>query len=148
MGKPLTLAEKILYALMARKAEKAYGGVDYVDFGPDRGHTDATTNILQFMQAGKEKVAVPSTAHADHLIQAKIGADKDLQESLNTNNEVFNFLSSVCNKRHWFLEARSGYYTPGGVGELRFSRWHDDWDRFAYRKCRWFGNGSHRSRWR
>src|SRR5690554_7540149 len=61
---------------------------------------DATAQmaLLQFMRAGNEKVAVPSTAHADHLIQGKLGADKDLQESLNKNNEVFNFLSSVCNK--------------------------------------------------
>ena len=103
VGKPLTLAEKILYAHLWRgKAEKTFErGADYVDFGPDRvAMQDATAQmaLLQFMQAGKEKVAVPSTAHADHLIQAKIGADKDLQESLNTNNEVFNFLSSVCNK--------------------------------------------------
>ena len=112
VGKPLTLAEKILYAHLWRgKPEKAYGrGVDYVDFGPDRvAMQDATAQmaLLQFMQAGKEKVAVPSTAHADHLIQAKIGADKDLQESLNTNNEVFNFLSSVCNKYG------IGFWKPG-----------------------------------
>src|SRR5690554_8142650 len=70
---------------------------------------DATAQmaLLQFMQAGKEKVAVPSTAHADHLIQAKLGADKDLQESLNKNNEVFNFLSSVCNKYG------IGFWKPG-----------------------------------
>ena len=70
---------------------------------------DATAQmaLLQFMQAGKDKVAVPSTAHADHLIQAKIGADKDLQESLNVNNEVFNFLSSVCNKYG------IGFWKPG-----------------------------------
>lgn len=112
VGKPLTLAEKILYAHLWRgKAEKAFErGADYVDFGPDRvAMQDATAQmaLLQFMQAGKEKVAVPSTAHADHLIQAKIGADKDLQESLNTNNEVFNFLSSVCNKYG------IGFWKPG-----------------------------------
>ena len=85
-------------------------GKDYVDFGPDRvAMQDATAQmaLLQFMQAGKDKVAVPSTAHADHLIQAKIGADKDLQNSLNTNNEVFNFLSSVCNKYG------IGFWKPG-----------------------------------
>ena len=112
VGKPLTLSEKILYAhLWNGKANKPFHrGADYVDFGPDRvAMQDATAQmaLLQFMQAGKEKVAVPSTAHADHLIQAKIGADKDLQESLNINNEVFNFLSSVCNKYG------IGFWKPG-----------------------------------
>ena len=112
VGKPLTLAEKILYAhLWDGKVNKAFQrGLDYVDFGPDRvAMQDATAQmaLLQFMQAGKDKVAVPSTAHADHLIQAKIGADKDLQESLNVNNEVFNFLSSVCNKYG------IGFWKPG-----------------------------------
>ena len=112
VGKPLTLAEKILYAhLSVGKVNKAFQrGLDYVDFGPDRvAMQDATAQmaLLQFMQAGKDKVAVPSTAHADHLIQAKIGADKDLQESLNVNNEVFNFLSSVCNKYG------IGFWKPG-----------------------------------
>ncbi|EPB65406.1 aconitase family protein, partial [Ancylostoma ceylanicum] len=70
---------------------------------------DATAQmaLLQFMQAGKTKVAVPSTAHADHLIQAKIGADKDLQEAINKSSEVFNFLSSVCNKYG------IGFWKPG-----------------------------------
>jgi aconitate hydratase len=111
-GKPLTLAEKILYShLWDGKATTAFNrGVDYVDFGPDRvAMQDATAQmaLLQFMQAGKSKVAVPSTAHADHLIQAKIGADKDLQVSLNKNNEVFNFLSSVCDKYG------IGFWKPG-----------------------------------
>jgi aconitate hydratase len=112
VGKPLTLAEKILYAhLWEGNADKAFTrGEDYVDFGPDRvAMQDATAQmaLLQFMQAGKDRVAVPSTAHADHLILAKLGADKDLQESLNTNNEVFNFLSSVCNKYG------IGFWKPG-----------------------------------
>jgi aconitate hydratase len=111
-GKPLTLAEKILYAhLWDGNASKEFKrGADYVDFGPDRvAMQDATAQmaLLQFMQAGKSKVAVPSTAHADHLIQAKIGADKDLQESMNKNNEVFNFLSTVCNKYG------IGFWKPG-----------------------------------
>ena len=111
-GKPLTLAEKILYThLWNGNAEQAFTrGEDYVDFAPDRvAMQDATAQmaLLQFMQAGKDKVAVPSTAHADHLILAKLGADKDLQESLNTNNEVFNFLSSVCNKYG------IGFWKPG-----------------------------------
>ena len=112
VGKPLTLAEKILYAhLWEGNATQAYErGNSYVDFAPDRvAMQDATAQmaLLQFMQAGKSKVAVPSTVHADHLIQAKIGADKDLQEALNKNNEVFNFLSSICNKYG------IGFWKPG-----------------------------------
>ncbi len=112
LGKPLTLSEKILYThLWDGNADKIFTrGADYVDFAPDRvAMQDATAQmaLLQFMQAGKEKVAVPSTAHADHLIQARIGADKDLQEGLNKNNEVFNFLSSVCNKYG------IGFWKPG-----------------------------------
>jgi len=110
--KPLTLAEKILYAhLWQGNATEAYErGNSYVDFAPDRvAMQDATAQmaLLQFMQAGKTKVAVPSTVHADHLIQAKISADKDLQEALNKNNEVFNFLSSICNKYG------IGFWKPG-----------------------------------
>lgn len=112
VGKPLTLSEKILYAhLWDGAANQAYDrGASYVDFAPDRvAMQDATAQmaLLQFMQAGKDKVAVPSTAHADHLIQARIGADKDLQDGINKNNEVFNFLSSVCNKYG------IGFWKPG-----------------------------------
>jgi len=112
VGKPLTLSEKILYNhLWDGKAEKAFGrGVDYVDFAPDRiACQDATAQmaLLQFMQAGKKKVAVPTTVHCDHLIQARIGADKDLQEAINTSSEVFNFLSSVSNKYG------IGFWKPG-----------------------------------
>ena len=112
VGKPLTLAEKILYThLWEGNATQAFErGLSYVDFAPDRvAMQDATAQmaLLQFMHAGKKKVAVPSTAHADHLIQAKIGATSDLQEALNKNNEVFNFLSSVCNKYG------IGFWKPG-----------------------------------
>lgn len=112
LGKPLTLSEKILYAhLWDGNATEAYTrGGSYVDFAPDRvAMQDATAQmaLLQFMQAGKKKVAVPSTVHADHLILAKLGADKDLQDSLNKNNEVFNFLSSVSNKYG------IGFWKPG-----------------------------------
>jgi aconitate hydratase len=112
VGRPLTLSEKILYShLWDTKANEVYKrGVSYVDFAPDRvAMQDATAQmaLLQFMQAGKKKVAVPSTVHCDHLIQARIGADKDLQESLNKNNEVFNFLSSVSNKYG------IGFWKPG-----------------------------------
>ena len=111
-NKPLTLAEKILYThLWNGMAKDSYvRGEDYVDFAPDRvAMQDATAQmaLLQFMQAGKRRVAVPSTAHADHLIQAKLGASKDLQEGINQNNEVFNFLSSVCNKYG------IGFWKPG-----------------------------------
>lgn len=112
VGKPLTLSEKILYAHLwdGNASEEYTRGKSYVDFAPDRvAMQDATAQmaLLQFMQAGKSKVAVPSTAHADHLIQAKIGADKDLQEGINKNNEVFNFLSSVCDKYG------IGFWKPG-----------------------------------
>src|SRR5690606_4100283 len=85
-------------------------GNSYVDFAPDRvAMQDATAQmaLLQFMQAGKAKVAVPSTAHADHLIQARVGAEADLQDSINKNSEVFNFLSSVCDKYG------IGFWKPG-----------------------------------
>ncbi len=112
VGKPLTLAEKILYThLWDGAATTAHErGNSYVDFAPDRvAMQDATAQmaLLQFMQAGKAQVAVPSTAHADHLIQARVGADKDLQEGINKNNEVFNFLSSVCDKYG------IGFWKPG-----------------------------------
>jgi aconitate hydratase len=112
VGRPLTLSEKILYAhLWDGEATTAYErGKSYVDFAPDRvAMQDATAQmaLLQFMQAGKKKVAVPSTVHCDHLIQAKVGASKDLQESLNQNNEVFTFLSSISNKYG------IGFWKPG-----------------------------------
>ncbi len=111
-GKPLTLAEKILYThLWDENPTKAFQrGKDYVDFAPDRvACQDATAQmaLLQFMQAGKPKVAVPTTVHCDHLIQAKNGASSDLQNALNTSNEVFNFLESVSNKYG------IGFWKPG-----------------------------------
>ena len=112
VGRPLTLSEKILYNhLWDGNPEKAFQrGIDYVDFAPDRiACQDATAQmaLLQFMQAGKKKVAVPTTVHCDHLIQARIGADKDLQEAINTSSEVFNFLASVSNKYG------IGFWKPG-----------------------------------
>ncbi|SEL84130.1 aconitase [Aquimarina amphilecti] len=111
-GKPLTLAEKILYShLWDGKSKEAFTrGKDYVDFAPDRiACQDATAQmaLLQFMQAGKKKVAVPTTVHCDHLIQAKVGADKDLQSAMNTSSEVFNFLESVSDKYG------IGFWKPG-----------------------------------
>ncbi len=100
VGKPLTLSEKILYNhLWDVSAEKAFvRGKDYVDFAPDRiACQDATAQmaLLQFMQAGKKKVAVPTTVHCDHLIQAKEGASKDLKHANDVSSEVFDFLESV-----------------------------------------------------
>lgn len=112
VGKPLTLSEKILYThLWEGNPTKSYSrGRDYVDFAPDRvACQDATAQmaLLQFMQAGKMKVAVPTTVHCDHLIQAKNGASTDLQHAINTSNEVFNFLESVSNKYG------IGFWKPG-----------------------------------
>jgi len=111
-GKPLTLAEKILYSHLSNEMpNKVYSrGESYVDFAPDRiACQDATAQmaLLQFMQAGKQKVAVPTTVHCDHLIQAKNGATEDLQNAINSSNEVFNFLESVSNKYG------IGFWKPG-----------------------------------
>ena len=111
-GKPLTLSEKILYShLWDGSTNKAFvRGKDYVDFAPDRiACQDATAQmaLLQFMQAGKTKVAVPTTVHCDHLIQAKEGAATDLKNANNISSEVFNFLESVSNKYG------IGFWKPG-----------------------------------
>ncbi|MDX8554176.1 aconitate hydratase [Tenacibaculum sp. 1B UA] len=111
-GKPLTLAEKILYThLWDKTPTKAFErGKDYVDFAPDRiACQDATAQmaLLQFMQAGKDKVAVPTTVHCDHLIQAKDGAATDLKHANDVSSEVFNFLESVSNKYG------IGFWKPG-----------------------------------
>ncbi len=112
VGKPLTLSEKILYNhLWDGKPTKAFvRGKDYVDFAPDRiACQDATAQmaLLQFMQAGKSKVAVPTTVHCDHLIQAKEGAATDLKHANNVSSEVFDFLESVSNKYG------IGFWKPG-----------------------------------
>jgi aconitate hydratase len=112
LKRPMTLAEKILYAHLDEGTPKrVYSrGEDYVDFRPDRvAMQDATAQmaLLQFMQAGKDKVAVPSTVHADHLIQAKDGAEEDLKRAKYTNQEVYDFLASVSNKYG------IGFWKPG-----------------------------------
>ncbi len=112
VGKPLTLSEKILYShLWDGTPSKAFTrGKDYVDFAPDRiACQDATAQmaLLQFMQAGKNKVAVPTTVHCDHLIQAKEGASKDLKRANDVSSEVFDFLASVSNKYG------IGFWEPG-----------------------------------
>ena len=111
-GKPLTASEKILYShLWDVKSDRPYSrGADYVDFAPDRiACQDATAQmaLLQFMQAGKQKVAVPTTVHCDHLIQAKSGAEVDLKSANSTSAEVFDFLESVSNKYG------IGFWKPG-----------------------------------
>ncbi|MBF4494328.1 aconitate hydratase [Flavobacterium sp. JLP] len=112
VGRPLTLTEKILYNhLWDGDPTKAFGrGVDYVDFAPDRvACQDATAQmaLLQFMHAGKKTVAVPTTVHCDHLIQAKVDAATDLARAKTQSNEVFDFLSSVSNKYG------IGFWKPG-----------------------------------
>ncbi|MFT4855487.1 MAG: aconitate hydratase [Algoriphagus sp.] len=112
VGKPLTLTEKILYAhLTEGSATQAYErGKSYVEFQPDRvAMQDATAQmaLLQFMQAGKDQVAVPSTVHCDHLIQAEVGAVTDLAKANDKNKEVYDFLSSVSNKYG------IGFWKPG-----------------------------------
>jgi aconitate hydratase len=112
VGKPLTLTEKILYAhLTEGNASKAYDrGKAYVDFAPDRvAMQDATAQmaLLQFMQAGRKKVAVPSTVHCDHLIVAKDNSQTDLQRAVTESKEVYDFLASVSNKYG------IGFWKPG-----------------------------------
>jgi aconitate hydratase len=112
LGRPLTLAEKILYShLDADMEKKDYPrGSSYVDFNPDRvAMQDATAQmaLLQFMQAGRPTVAVPSSVHCDHLIQAKVGANADLSRAKTESEEVFNFLASVSNKYG------IGFWKPG-----------------------------------
>ncbi len=112
LGKPLTLTEKILYShLWENPATQTFGrGADYVDFAPDRvAMQDATAQmaLLQFMQAGRPKVAVPSTVHCDHLITAKVGATTDLAVANDESKEVYDFLASVSNKYG------IGFWKPG-----------------------------------
>lgn len=112
LDRPLTLSEKILYTHLSDGVPTAdYArGKSYVNFAPDRvAMQDATAQmaLLQFMQAGKVKTAVPATVHCDHLIQARVGADKDLLESISKNDEVFGFLESASNKYG------IGFWRPG-----------------------------------
>ena len=112
VGRPLTLTEKILYAHLhtEQKPSSFEKGKSYVDFAPDRvAMQDATAQmaLLQFMQSGRPKVAVPSTVHCDHLITAKNGASEDLAFANNESKEVFDFLGSVSNKYG------IGFWKPG-----------------------------------
>lgn len=112
VGRPLTLTEKILFShLHQDQTRSAFErGNSYVDFAPDRvAMQDATAQmaLLQFMQAGRPKVAVPSTVHCDHLITAKVGSNQDLNVAVESNKEVYDFLSSVSNKYG------IGFWKPG-----------------------------------
>ena len=111
LNRPLTLTEKILYSHLSEKPSSDYTrGENYAEFNPDRvAMQDATAQmaLLQFMMAGKSRVAVPSTVHADHLIQAKIDSVADLKNALDINSEVYDFLSSVSNKYG------IGFWKPG-----------------------------------
>ena len=110
INKPLTLSEKILYLHSSLDVEDFKRGIDYVEFNPDRvAMQDATAQmaLLQFMMANKEQVAVPSTVHADHLIQAKSNSADDLTTALDINSEVYDFLSSVSSKYG------IGFWKPG-----------------------------------
>jgi len=112
LNQPLTASEKILYSHIWKDniSDIYKRGINYVDFAPDRiACQDATAQmaLLQFMQAGKDKVAVPTTVHCDHLIQAKSGAFDDLKAANSSSSEVFNFLESVSNKYG------IGFWKPG-----------------------------------
>lgn len=111
LGRPMTYAEKILYAHLWNNTATPYsGGMDFVEFAPDRvAMQDATAQmaLLQFMSAGIPKVAVPSTVHCDHLIQAEVGSARDLLKAEDENREVYDFLASVSNKYG------IGFWKPG-----------------------------------
>jgi aconitate hydratase len=130
LGRPLTLSEKILFSHLWKEVavEDFERGKAYVDFAPDRvAMQDATAQmaLLQFDTTGRKRVAVPSTVHCDHLIQAKIGAKKDLALAIETNREVYDFLGSISNKYGiGFWKAGAGiihqvvlenYAFPGGM---------------------------------
>lgn len=111
LNRPMTFTEKVLYAHLHQPTAAAFKrGSDYVDFAPDRvAMQDATAQmaLLQFMQAGRDKVAVPSTVHCDHLIMAEVGAEKDLKHANQESKEVYDFLASVSNKYG------IGFWKPG-----------------------------------
>jgi aconitate hydratase len=130
LNRPLTLSEKLLYSHLFDESRLVSfnRGLDYVNFTPDRvAMQDATAQmaLLQFMVTGKESVSVPASVHCDHLIIARAGADEDLKSAIKANSEVYDFLSSACNKYDIdFWEPGSGiihqiilenYAFPGGM---------------------------------
>lgn len=152
LRRPMTLAEKILYAHLydGDKVKNYRRGEDYVNFRPDRvAMQDATAQmaLLQFMNAGREQVAVPSTVHCDHLIQAYKGAKEDVATATKTNEEVYNFLRDVSSRYGiGFWQPGAGiihqvvlenYAFPGGMMVGTDS----------YAQCRRFGHGGHWCGW-
>src|SRR5437867_1571065 len=111
LGRPLTLAEKILYSHLAEMPSRPLNrGIDYAELHPDRvAMQDATAQmeLLQFMRSGRSAVAVPTTVHCDHLILARVEAKTDLAQSLHANKEVFDFLHSISQKYG------IGFWKPG-----------------------------------
>ena len=111
LNRPLTLAEKLLLGhLDDAQGAELDPGESYIMLNPDRvAHQDVTGQmaILQFMQSGRSEVAVPTTVHCDHLVQARVGAASDLQDAINENSEVFRFLESSCRK------FGMGFWKPG-----------------------------------
>lgn len=153
LQRPLTLAEKILYTHLYDDAQlKNYErGEDYVNFRPDRvAMQDATAQmaLLQFINAGKDSAAVPSTVHCDHLIQAYKGAGPDIATATETNREVYDFLRDVSSR------FGIGFWKPGAgiihqvvLENYAFPGGNDGGDGFSYPQCRRIGNGGNRSRW-
>ena len=118
LNRPLTLAEKIMLGHLHDPAgADLTPGESYIMLRPDRvAHQDVTGQmaILQFMQSGRQRTAVPTTVHCDHLVQARVGASSDLQQALNENNEVYRFLESACRKYGM------GFWKPEAAS---FTRW-------------------------
>ena len=135
-NRPLTLAEKLLLGHL----DDAIGaeldpGESYINLNPDRvAHQDVTGQmaILQFMQSGRNEVAVPTTVHCDHLIQARVGASSDLQDALNESSEVYQFLESSCRKYGM------GFWKPGSgiIHQVNL-------ENYAFPGCLVIGTDSH-----
>ena len=135
-NRPLTLAEKLLLGhLDDAQGAELDPGESYIMLNPDRVvHQDVTGQmaILQFMQSGREEVAVPTTVHCDHLIQARVGASSDLQDALNESSEVFQFLESSCRKYGM------GFWKPGSgiIHQVNL-------ENYAFPGCLVIGTDSH-----
>ena len=122
LNRPLTLSEKLLLSHLDNVADADLRpGDSYINLRPDRvAHQDVTGQmaILQFMQSGRSRVAVPTTVHCDHLIQARVGASSDLQDALNESNEVYQFLESASRRYGMgFWRPRLRHHPPGSAGK-------------------------------
>ena len=151
LGRPLTFAEKVLFAHADDPATVGLDrGVDYADYRPDRvAMQDATAQmaLLQFMLAGLPTVAVPTTVHCDHLIQARVGADVDLATRSTSNSEVYEFLRiGVGEVRHRLLEAGLRDHPPGRARAVRVPGRDDDRHRHAHAQRRRARHGRDRRR--